>query len=40
MTKIIQENNLAVEQLLDAICKELYAVLFDEKDQIIFPDTR
>jgi hypothetical protein len=38
--KIIQANNLAMEQLLNAICKELYAVLFDEKDQIIFPDTR
>ena len=39
-TKIIQANNLAVEQLLNEICKELYAVLFNKKDQIIFPDTR
>jgi hypothetical protein len=39
-TKIIQANNLAIEQLLNAFCKELYIVLFDEKDQIVFPDTR
>lgn len=38
--KTIQTNNLAMEQLLNTICKELNAVLFDENDQIIFPDTR
>jgi hypothetical protein len=30
--KIIQANNLVMERLLNAICKELCAVLFDEKD--------
>ena len=38
--KTIQTNNLAMEQLLNTICKELCAVLFDENDQIIFPDIR
>lgn len=38
--KTIQANNLAMEQLLNTICKELYSVLFDENGQIIYPDTR
>jgi hypothetical protein len=29
-----------MKQLLNEIYKELHAVLFDKKDQIIFPDTR
>jgi len=38
--KTIQTINLAMEQLLNTICKELYSVLFDENGQIIYPDTR
>ncbi|MEW6651026.1 MAG: hypothetical protein AB1453_12670 [Chloroflexota bacterium] len=38
--KAVQVNNLAMEQLLNMICKELYSVLFDENGQIIYPDTR
>ena len=38
--KNIQTINLAIEQLLNTICEELYSVLFDENGQIIYPDTR
>lgn len=38
--KTIQTINLAMEQLLNTICIELYSVLFDENGQIIYPDTR
>ena len=38
--KTIQTNNLAIEQLLNTICKELNSVLFDDDGQIIYAETR